>query len=535
MNGRSKFCFAMATLSVLIGLPRLCAQNRDPLGRLDQGGTYCEVATVIPSNATSYTDTGLLDWNNDCSSPFPWPYNEVFYKITPSLTRLYTFRLSVAAPSTGVALRIKADACCAGGVSVAGTTAQVAADCDAPSTTYLRAALTAGTSYWIHAGDNSPAPSGSRYRFEMLCVDCPAPETVLPHSTWETAQDIALNDSLIGDSAFAGHPDWYRFFVTEQDSVFLSVVGREFGHCLSGFYPANSGNYLDAHFQVFCQWGGGLSLGEGQNELCSTDARVALCLPSGIYYVKVQNYGIGSWGTWPYILRLFARASNTDCALPTGCGECFPCACPPADTLVVLVPDPSGQPVHVCASLNFDISTRIIVPAPSGHPPVVAVSPSCPACEAQGCVPATAFIYDPQAWIYIPTQGCYSNWIRTAPAAMGCCACLTLEPPGPGRQSAPSGSAVQELPAVTAYALHQNYPNPANPTTAIAFDLLDNGFVSLKLYDVLGREAATLVQTGLSAGRHTVRFDASGLASGIYIYRLRAGHFVSDRKLLVLK
>jgi hypothetical protein len=83
--------------------------------------------------------------------------------------------------------------------------------------------------------------------------------------------------------------------------------------------------------------------------------------------------------------------------------------------------------------------------------------------------------------------------------------------------------------------LFQNYPNPFNPKTRIGFRIADYGFVSLKVFDVLGREVRTLVSEELKVGSYETTFDASGLASGVYYYRLKAGEFVSTKKLLLLR
>jgi len=90
------------------------------------------------------------------------------------------------------------------------------------------------------------------------------------------------------------------------------------------------------------------------------------------------------------------------------------------------------------------------------------------------------------------------------------------------------------------FSLFQNYPNPFNPTTAIGFSLLAVGNVTLKIYNVLGQEVATLLNNELlEEGMHEVQFDASTLSSGMYFYRLTAQseekHFVSVKKLLLLK
>ena len=85
------------------------------------------------------------------------------------------------------------------------------------------------------------------------------------------------------------------------------------------------------------------------------------------------------------------------------------------------------------------------------------------------------------------------------------------------------------------FALEQNYPNPFNPSTTIQYDLPVAGFVTLKVFDVLGREVAVLVQEYLKAGQYNVTFNAEGLPSGVYLYRIQAGDFVATKRLLLLK
>ena len=91
----------------------------------------------------------------------------------------------------------------------------------------------------------------------------------------------------------------------------------------------------------------------------------------------------------------------------------------------------------------------------------------------------------------------------------------------------------QQLPQ--GYSLSQNYPNPFNPTTTIQFSIPKASNVELKVFNVLGQEVATLVNTGMAAGRYSANFDASKLASGTYIYRLKAGDFVSVNKMVLMK
>ena len=87
----------------------------------------------------------------------------------------------------------------------------------------------------------------------------------------------------------------------------------------------------------------------------------------------------------------------------------------------------------------------------------------------------------------------------------------------------------------TEYALGQNFPNPFNPVTAIQFDLPETGYISLKVYNTLGVEVATVMSENLSAGRYKVIWNASGFASGVYFYRLMAGSFVDTKKMLLLR
>ncbi len=85
------------------------------------------------------------------------------------------------------------------------------------------------------------------------------------------------------------------------------------------------------------------------------------------------------------------------------------------------------------------------------------------------------------------------------------------------------------------FALEQNYPNPFNPTTTISFTIPHSSFTVLRVYDVLGREVAALVNEEMSPGRYERILDARNLASGVYLYRLRAGPSTQTRKLVVMK
>jgi photosystem II stability/assembly factor-like uncharacterized protein len=85
------------------------------------------------------------------------------------------------------------------------------------------------------------------------------------------------------------------------------------------------------------------------------------------------------------------------------------------------------------------------------------------------------------------------------------------------------------------YTLEQNYPNPFNPTTIIKYDISEAGFVSLKVYDILGREVQTLVNNYKNKGTYEVNFNGSNLASGVYLYKLKAGSFTSIKKMMLIK
>ena len=90
------------------------------------------------------------------------------------------------------------------------------------------------------------------------------------------------------------------------------------------------------------------------------------------------------------------------------------------------------------------------------------------------------------------------------------------------------------------FALHNNYPNPFNPTTTIAYDLPQDGTVRLIIYDVMGREVTRLVNGFTPAGYHNVRWDARNalgeqVSAGVYFYHLQSGAYVKTQKMVLLK
>jgi hypothetical protein len=93
----------------------------------------------------------------------------------------------------------------------------------------------------------------------------------------------------------------------------------------------------------------------------------------------------------------------------------------------------------------------------------------------------------------------------------------------------------QELTNPTDFILYQNYPNPFNPSTTIQYSIPQDGLITLKIYDVLGKELKTLVNENKSTGRYEVKFDASSLASGVYLYQLKVNDFIETKMMMLMK
>jgi len=105
-----------------------------------------------------------------------------------------------------------------------------------------------------------------------------------------------------------------------------------------------------------------------------------------------------------------------------------------------------------------------------------------------------------------------------------------LPPPPPENESSGPALAIPDR-----FVLEQNYPNPFNPTTILTFAIGRESLVSLKVYDVLGREIKTIVHGIQSAGSQSVTWDATDVPSGVYFYRLQAGEFVETKKMLLMR
>ena len=96
-------------------------------------------------------------------------------------------------------------------------------------------------------------------------------------------------------------------------------------------------------------------------------------------------------------------------------------------------------------------------------------------------------------------------------------------------------SAVESTDHLYQFDLYQNYPNPFNPATTINYTIPERSNVSLKVYDLTGREIATLVKEVQEAGGHSVNFNAEKLSSGVYFYKIAAGKFISVKKMILIK
>lgn len=126
-----------------------------------------------------------------------------------------------------------------------------------------------------------------------------------------------------------------------------------------------------------------------------------------------------------------------------------------------------------------------------------------------------------EAWIFDQRPRDAMDWLEDYVDTANVVLDVSIEDEG---ESVPEG-----------FELSQNYPNPFNPSTVISYKLAANSLVTLKVYDITGREIATLINGQKTVGDHQVTFDASGLASGIYIYRLQSGSNTLTRKMMLIK
>lgn len=156
------------------------------------------------------------------------------------------------------------------------------------------------------------------------------------------------------------------------------------------------------------------------------------------------------------------------------------------------------------------------------------------------------FSIDDQSMIYNTTDGGV-NWnLQLKETGEGYYGIFFIDPMN-GWASGPDGiilkttnggrltSDVVDESVAQQFSLLQNYPNPFNPVTTIRYSITEGGLVSLKMYDLLGREITTLVNKEMSAGEYSAEFDAGNVSSGVYLYKLRVGNNVLSRKMMVVK
>ena len=132
------------------------------------------------------------------------------------------------------------------------------------------------------------------------------------------------------------------------------------------------------------------------------------------------------------------------------------------------------------------------------------------------------------AKVYYFVRGSYYDNILTETVSTD-----TIEVNTPNNQNGKINNRVFDSGDV--FYLSQNYPNPFNPTTTISYSIKENGLVQLKVYDILGREVAELVNEKKPSGNYSVGFNAKNLSSGIYFYRLTSGNFSDTKELIIVK
>jgi hypothetical protein len=128
---------------------------------------------------------------------------------------------------------------------------------------------------------------------------------------------------------------------------------------------------------------------------------------------------------------------------------------------------------------------------------------------------------DGNSYYYTTTEG----WVQMATTDLIVRAFITGQPSGAGEGPEVPGE----------FALKQNYPNPFNPSTRISFDVPRREMVSLKVFDLLGREVGTLANREFEAGSYSITWNAANVSAGVYFYRLQAGAFSDVKKLVLLR
>jgi len=185
---------------------------------------------------------------------------------------------------------------------------------------------------------------------------------------------------------------------------------------------------------------------------------------------------------------------------------------------------------------TYEVSAAFIAP-PDGAPRTQDLSAGGirlnQPCSVGTSIVSTGFLNVPQSAY---AGGTLVISVNARDAGSAVVSRLVLKETGSGFASSPEQGAVRP----SSYALAQNFPNPFNPSTVIRYDVPEAAHVSLTVYDINGREVATLANGVQPAGSYQVRFDAAsvrpgGIASGVYFYTVRAGNFVQTKKMLLIK
>ena len=148
--------------------------------------------------------------------------------------------------------------------------------------------------------------------------------------------------------------------------------------------------------------------------------------------------------------------------------------------------------------------------------------------------------YTPATWSLLAAALTSANAAKARNYSASVSADTALDGANDSLQAALAGlvktvSGVDVVDGPHSYSLSQNYPNPFNPTTVVRYSVPEVSHVRLVVYDLLGREVGVLVNERKQPGTYTVRFDASGVASGVYIYRMETGSYSASKKLVVVK